>query len=408
MLSRRVDWVSRSASGRSSRAISSPSPRTIGMFNGILQLPHISRPAIFISSERASEEMPFTGALALLRVLDRKYIASRECHRGRSRSGGTTVDTTFKTVIKVLTKLSVLNCLLPNFGRGGDHTALNFNGRAPHAIDSRCCNTRRQPPAAAARVRRSHPNNRSTCARFQLPRLVPTAPVNAPFSYPNNSLSSNASGIAAQLMATTVRPLPAVAMNGVSQLIPYRCHFRRESKRWNRHCHPFDEVPAPAAWPCFRRRWRLPGPASACRRRFSLRSDSSASTFSSVTAAICAAARQPAHDLLRTPPGWTRQGKEHQSSSPGDQRTQTTASVSFDSGDGRSRMTARSRSARCTTIAPNVHLRSFAGLSLPGATRRSALSGCCVTRIAAPASAGSLRQIRCSSFRSSCSRSPMD
>ncbi len=34
------------------------------------------------------------------------------------------------------------------------------------------------------------------------PSCTPTAPVNAPFSWPNNSLSSKASGMAAQLMAT--------------------------------------------------------------------------------------------------------------------------------------------------------------------------------------------------------------
>src|SRR6267154_2316010 len=35
-----------------------------------------------------------------------------------------------------------------------------------------------------------------------LPFLVPTAPVKAPFSWPNSSLSSKVSGMAAQLMAT--------------------------------------------------------------------------------------------------------------------------------------------------------------------------------------------------------------
>ena len=77
------------------------------------------------------------------------------------------------------------------------------------------------PAATSGRSPISSRNSVPRCAISNLPGLRATAPVNAPFSWPNSSVSSSVSGIAAQLIATngaSARSLSACSERANSSL----------------------------------------------------------------------------------------------------------------------------------------------------------------------------------------------
>src|SRR5580704_11437234 len=104
--------------------------------------------------------------------------------------------------------------VLPEFARpdrlfqvpvgGGDDARVKGSRRVPPSrSNSRCCKTRSSLAWSSGAISPiSSSSNVPSSAASNLPFLVAAAPVKAPLSCPNSSLSSNVSGIAAQLIAT--------------------------------------------------------------------------------------------------------------------------------------------------------------------------------------------------------------
>ena len=114
----------------------------------------------------------------------------------------------------------------------------------PTRSNSRCCKTRSS--LACSGGGSSPISSRKTVppsATSSLPFLVAIAPVKAPFSCPNNSLSSSASGMAAQLMATNGLPARgAVVMDGARYQFLAGTAFPANKNGGIAAGHPGDEL----------------------------------------------------------------------------------------------------------------------------------------------------------------------
>ena len=123
----------------------------------------------------------------------------------RSRSGGSCTGMHVQAVEQILAELSVGDhaCQVA-VGRGDDRARPPSScASRPTRSNSRSCSTRSSFICSAALiVPTSSRNSVPLCACSSRPCRLPTAPVNAPRTWPNSSASSSVSGMALQFSAT--------------------------------------------------------------------------------------------------------------------------------------------------------------------------------------------------------------
>jgi hypothetical protein len=120
---------------------------------------------------------------------------------GRSRSGGSLQVHDVEAVEQVLAERALAHRFLQVAVRGGDDADVDrHRPRAADAVDHALLDGAQQLGLQAhVHLGDFVEQQRAAVASSNLPMRRATAPVKAPFSWPNSSLSSRFSGIAAQL-----------------------------------------------------------------------------------------------------------------------------------------------------------------------------------------------------------------
>ena len=176
-----------------------------GALHQVGQLPHIARPRIALAQRHRFVVNLRRGATHAARVLlDEVLAPGAGCPRGARGAAAASRDHV-EPVVEVLAEVALARSSAR--GRGSWRRR-----RARPPLMGSLPPTRLELPLlehaqelrlqARAASRRSRPGTACRRPPARTPDPLPVAPVNAPFSWPNSSLSSSVSGMAAQLMAT--------------------------------------------------------------------------------------------------------------------------------------------------------------------------------------------------------------
>ena len=192
----------------------------------------------------------------------RKCSTSRGMSSLRSREGRQLHRDDVEAVVEVLAERPVGDRLLEIPVGGGDD-----RGRRPRSARSRrrggtCRSSSTRSRSSWSLGEMSPISSRKSvppCADSNLPLRRAIAPVKAPFSWPNSSLSSSVSVRAAQFMATNgPSAAAALVVDGRGRRPPCRCRSRRGRGWWSWSGPP----PGPARRPAASPRSSRPGPGS--------------------------------------------------------------------------------------------------------------------------------------------------
>ena len=174
--------------------------------DAVLQLAHVARPAVGAQRGPARRRRSASPACSSRgRTARRSAARAAGCPPRRSRSGGTVIGNTERRKNRSSRKRRAATAarrlrLVAATTRTSTRTVAVPPTRSNVALLERAQDLglqRQRQVADLVEEDRAAVAPPRTC-----PSLRPAAPVNAPFSWPNSSVSSSASGIAAQLIAT--------------------------------------------------------------------------------------------------------------------------------------------------------------------------------------------------------------